>query len=63
MLSCETRSHSQQPRRPDKCEVLGINLTGEEIKKYFERLKMNVSLEGNIIKVTPQTIRQIQERS
>ena len=38
--------------------VLGINLTGEEIKKYFERLEMNVSLEGNIIKVTPPTIRQ-----
>ncbi|HHU18443.1 MAG TPA: phenylalanine--tRNA ligase subunit beta [Clostridiales bacterium] len=51
-------AHSTTVRVDRINAVLGINLTGEEIKKYFERLEMNVSLEGNIIKVTPPTIRQ-----
>ncbi|MCR5481819.1 MAG: phenylalanine--tRNA ligase subunit beta [Clostridia bacterium] len=38
--------------------VLGINISREQMTGYFESLEMKVEGEGNIMKVTPPTIRQ-----
>ncbi len=38
--------------------VLGINIPGEQMLDYFRRLEMTASLDGDIITVTPPTIRQ-----
>ncbi len=38
--------------------ILGINLTREEMTKIFESLEMTVEGQGNVITVTPPTVRQ-----
>jgi len=38
--------------------ILGINLSGKEMTSIFESLEMKVSESGNILKVTPPTVRQ-----
>ena len=38
--------------------VLGINISGEQMLRYLKSLEMEASLDGDIITVTPPTVRQ-----
>ncbi|MDO4481431.1 MAG: phenylalanine--tRNA ligase subunit beta [Bacillota bacterium] len=53
----EVKAPVTKVRKDRVNHLLGINLSTEEMKEIFEKLEMNVETDGDIMTVTPPTIR------